>query len=539
MPALKPEDVIIRGNSADQEKQNWVSQYRDAYEFALPMRNLYSTFQPGADKMNRVFNSTQIISTQKFASRLQSNLTPPNNEWLDFLPGTNILDQDKDEARRILKEAQKKFFAILGNSNFDTVITEYYLDLAVGTAAMLVMEGDDDNPVIFTAVPNAQLSLDEGPLSSVDGVFRQHTIAARNIETTWNDLTPQGKTKIAQLIAEANKLKKDSKVNILEATYFDFKEKVFYYQVILKGTQDNSNISQPTQVQNLDTGGSTLLVERRLDESPWVITRWIKVAGEVFGRGPLLFALPDIKTLNKTTELMLQNASMAISGLWGVSNDSIANLDMVELSAGTFLPLDRIEDIKRLDIPGDLNVGEAVAEKLENNIRAALFDRALPDPTGAVRSPTEIIQRVRELAQDIGAPFSRIYAELLKPLATRVTNIMVKRGLLEFPLKFNGRAVKVVPTSPLAREQNINDLDSAVQWLQIIQSLGPEVLLGSVKVEDFAQWSAEKLGVDPNLARDEAERANLQEQVAQLLAAAQAAQAGQPEQEESAAQTPA
>jgi len=528
MPALKPEDVIVRANSADQEKQNWVSQYRDAYEFALPMRNLYSTFQPGADKMVRVFNSTQIISTQKFASRLQSNLTPPNQEWLDFVPGTEILPENKDEALKLLQDAQTKFFGVLENSNFDTVITEYYLDLAVGTAVMLVMEGDDENPVVFTAVPNAQISLDEGPLGNVDGVFRQSTVAARNVEATWPDLTPAGKAKINMLLQESNKLKKDSKLNILEATYFDFKEKKFWYQVILKGTQDDSNISQPTQVQNLDTGGSTLLVERRLDESPWIITRWIKVAGEVFGRGPLLFALPDIKTLNKASELMLQNASMAISGLWAVANDSIANLDMVQLSAGTFLPMDRIEDIKRLDIPGDLSIGEAISEKLENNIRAALFDRALPDPTGAVRSPTEIIERVRELAQDIGAPFSRIYAELLKPLATRVTNIMVKRGLLDFPLEFNGRAVKVIPTSPLAREQNINDLESAVQWLQIVQSLGPEVLFGTVKVEDFAQWSAEKMGIDLELARDKSEREGIQEQVAQLIAAAQQAQTDQP-----------
>lgn len=527
MPSLKPADVIIRGNAADQEKQNWVSQYRDAYEYALPQRNLYSTFQPGADKMNRVFNSTPIIATQKFASRLQSNLTPPNMEWLDFVPGTAINPDNKEEALAVLQPQQKKFFGLIENSNFNTVVTEFYLDLAAGTAVMLVMEGDDDNPVIFTAVPNAQISLDEGPMGSVDGVFRQHTMAARNIEPTWADLTPAGKAKINELINESNKVKKDSKVNILEATYFDHKEKVFWYQVILKGTQDSSNISQPTQVQNSDTGGSTLLVERRLDESPWIITRWIKVAGEVFGRGPLLFALPDIKTLNKATELQLQNASMAISGLWGISNDSIANLDMVELSAGTFLPMDNVEDIKRLDVPGDFSISQAVIEKLENNVRAALFDRALPDPTGAVRSPTEIVERVRELAQDIGAPFSRIMSELLKPLATRVTNIMVKRGLLDFPLKFDGRAVKVIPTSPLAREQNIHDLESAVQWLQIIQSMGPEVLLGSVKVEEFAAWSAEKLGVDQMLARDKGERQALQEQVAALLAAAQQAQAEQ------------
>jgi len=530
MPALTVEQTIIRGNSADQEKQNWVSQYRDAYEFGIPMRNLYSTFQPGADKMVRVFNSTPIISTQKFASRLQANLTPPNQFWLDFLPGTEIREEDKDQSQLILQDVQKKFFGVIENSNFDTVITEYYLDLAVGTAAMLVMDGDDENPVIFTAVPNAQISLDEGPMGAVDGVFRQHSVAARNIEATWDDISPEGKAKINEMVKESNRRKDnaEAKANILEATYFDHKEKVFWYQVILKGTQDNSNISQPTQVQNLDTGGAVLLVERRLVETPWIITRWIKVAGENFGRGPLLFALPDIKTLNRTTELMLQNASMAISGLWAVANDSVANLDMVQLSAGTFLPLDNVEDIKRLDIPGDFSVGQAITEKLENNIRAALFDRSLPDPTGAVRSPTEIIERVRELAQDIGAPFSRINAELLKPLATRVLNIMTRRGLIDFPIKLNGRAVKVVPTSPLAREQNINDLESAVQWLQIVQSIGPEVLFGTVKVEDFAEWSAEKLGVDLKLARDKGERTNLQQEVAQLIAAAQSAQAIQP-----------
>jgi len=219
---------------------------------------------------------------------------------------------------------------------------------------------------------------------------------------------------------------------------------------------------------------------------------------------------------------------MAISGLWGVVNDSIANLDMVQLSAGTFLPLDRIDDIKRLDVPGDFGIGEAISEKLENNIRAALFDRSLPDPTGAVRSPTEIVERVRELAQDIGAPFARINSEMLKPTASRVLNIMTRRGLLDFPLKIDGRAVKVVPTSPLAREQNINDLESAVQWLQIVQSIGPEVFMGTVKVEDFAEWSAEKLGIDTDLVRDEGERAAIQDQIAQLIAAAQTAQAEQP-----------
>lgn len=532
MPVLTKDEVSKRAATADQEKQNWVSQYRDAYEFGIPQRNLYSTFQPGADKMTRIFNSTPILSTQKFASRMQSNLTPVDQFWLDFVPGVDIPPEAEESVRLKLQQIQKRFFAVIQNSNFDTVINEFYLDLAVGTAAMLVMEGDDDHPVVFTAVPNAQLSLDEGPMGSVDGVFRQHSVEPRNIIPTWLDIK-----KNATALAVVNKLITDSsndqnsggKANILEATYFDHDSNKWIYQVILKGSQDNSDISQPTAVQNLgNPGGSVLLVERRLNESPWIVTRWVKVSGETFGRGPLLFALPDIKTLNKTTELMLQNASMQISGLWAVANDSVANLDMVQLSAGTFLPVDNVEDIKRLDIPGDLSVGEAISEKLENNIRAALFDRSLPDPTGAVRSPTEIIERVRELAQDIGSPFARVNSEMIQPVAQRVLNIMTRKGLIDTPVKVNGLSVKAQPTSPLARQQNINDLEAAVQWLQIVQSMGPEVMLGSIKVEDFASWSADKLGVDASLPRGEVEREDMKEQVAALIAQAQLEQQGQP-----------
>lgn len=524
MVAAVLEVTVKRANAANDAKQNWVSQYRDAYQFALPMRNLYETTQPGSDKMNRVFDSTAIISTQKFASRLQSNLTPPFQQWLDFLPGTDIPDRMRPGAIAKLQDVKKKFFGVIENSNFDTAITEFYLDLAVGTGVLLILEGDDENPVIFSAVPNAQVSLDEGPMGSVDGVFRQYNLAARNIEATWSDLLPGGKEAVDRLVKENGQNQDGAEANILEATYFDFKKKIFWYQVILRGSQPAMNISQPVNAQNLDKQTPTLLVERELKESPWIITRWMKVAGEVFGRGPILFALPDIKTLNKTIEFMLQNASMSINGLWETVNDSIANLDMVHLAAGTFFPVDKMGDIKRLDTPGNFEIGTGVAERMAGNIRQTLFDRGLPDPTGAVRSPTEIIERVRELAEDIGAPFSRIFSELLRPMATRVLNIMERKVIIDSPLKLNGKAVKLQATSPLAKQQSLNDLQSALQWLEILQSMGPEVVFGTVKVEDFAEWSGEKIGVDQKLIRSESERGQVQEMIVRAIAQAKTAQ---------------
>jgi len=220
---------------------------------------------------------------------------------------------------------------------------------------------------------------------------------------------------------------------------------------------------------------------------------------------------------------MLQNASMSINGMWQTVNDSITNLDMVNLAAGTIFPVDKIDDIKRLDTPGDLNVGEAVSEKMKESIKTALFDRGLPDPKGAVRSATEIIERQKELAQDIGAPFSRIMSELIRPFASRTLNIMAKRGLIEFPVKLDGRAVKIQATSPLAKEQALNDLESAVNWLNIVKELGPEVMFGGIKVEDFPEWAGEKLGVDQELIRDESERTEVVKTIANAVAQAKVA----------------
>jgi hypothetical protein len=56
-----------------------------------------------------------------------------------------------------------------------------------------------------------------------------------------------------------------------------------------------------------------VVVERTLRYNPFIVFRWSVMPGEVYGRGPVLFALPDAKSLNKTKELILKNASMAVS----------------------------------------------------------------------------------------------------------------------------------------------------------------------------------------------------------------------------------
>ena len=53
-------------------------------------------------------------------------------------------------------------FSVLRQTNFDLAIGEFLLDLAVGTACMLVLPGDDEEPIKFIPVPQYLIAFEEG-----------------------------------------------------------------------------------------------------------------------------------------------------------------------------------------------------------------------------------------------------------------------------------------------------------------------------------------------------------------------------------------
>ena len=64
---LTPEQIMKRQQLAQTKKDEFQQLYQDAYEFALPQRQLYGVWEGGSigsKKMQRVFDSTAINSTQ-------------------------------------------------------------------------------------------------------------------------------------------------------------------------------------------------------------------------------------------------------------------------------------------------------------------------------------------------------------------------------------------------------------------------------------------------------------------------------------------
>jgi len=502
---MSVDEILRRSEKAQRDKDLFENLYTDAYEFALPQRQLYGYYDgnsKGAKKMSRVFDSTAINSTQRFANRLQSGIFPPQRKWCRLEPGTDVPVEQRDQAQAIMDVYMEKMFAVIKQSNFDIAIGEFLLDLAVGTACMMVQPGDDISPINFTPVPMFLVSYEEGANGTVDKIYRRMRMKAEAIQQQWKDAI------FSDHLQQMFDSKPTDDVDLLEATVYDPERGDWCYHVLEVKTKEE-------------------IVYRRMLSSPWVISRYSKIAGEVYGRGPLLTAMPDIKTLNKTLELLLKNASLAVAGVYTAADDGVLNPQTVKIVPGAVIPVARNggpqgESLRALPRAGDFNVSQIVINDLRANIKRTLLDESLPPDNMSARSATEVVERMKELAQNLGSAFGRLINETMIPLVSRILQVMDERGLVNMPLKVNGLEIKVSPVAPLAMAQNMEEINNIVQFMQLTSTMGQEGML-AVKTGELIDYIGDKLGIPSAIRNTAAERGFLMERQQQMMLQQQAA----------------
>ena len=504
MTKLKPQELKKRFDQAERQKAHWRAIYVDAYRYALPNKNLYDGYYegsvPGQNKMKQVFDSTAMQSTQKFANRIQSGLFPPQQAWCRLQPGEQIPEERQIEVQQILDRYANQMFSVMRQSKFDLSIGEFLQELAIGTAVMLILPGDEVEPIRYTCIPTFQICYDEGPNGSVEKVYRKFKRPYEVLDQEFPDI------KIPQSMAKKYEQNPTDEVELVEGTYFDKQTGNIHYQII-------------------DYSGQEELVYRELKSFPWVISRYSKTAGERYGRGPVLLALPDIKSLNTTKNLGLKNASLSIGGVFTASDDGVLNPNTVRIVPGAIIPVARNggpqgESLKPLPRSGDPQLTQFTSNDLIASIKTIMLDESLPPDNMSARSATEIQERMKQLSQNLGSAFGRLISETMYPIVRRTLELMNELGMIELPLKVNGLQVKISPTAPLAMAQNMEKVNEVLNYMKILQGLGPQgqLFLNQDKAMDFI---ADNLGIPASLRTTPEERQALIQQAQQMAQMAQ------------------
>jgi hypothetical protein len=454
---MEPSDLLARFGRALERRRPLEPLWQACYDHVLP----------GPAGGAALFDATAADAAEQLAASLLAELTPPWSRWFGLSPARSL----EDHAAVALEEAAMTLQGHFDRSNFVVEMHQAFLDLVVaGTGLLLVEEAPlgESSAFRFTAVPIRSAVLEEGPDGRLSTVFRQMRLTAGQLRARFPAATLP--PDLARAAAEDD----PAQHPVLEAVWPE--RGATRYAVLL------ADAAQPL-----------LLAEGRFAETPCIAFRWLKVPGETYGRGPVMKALPDIRTANKVVELVLKNASIAVTGIWQAEDDGVLNPDTVKLVPGAIIPkAPGSAGLTPLAAPGNFDVSQLVLQELRARIRTALLADRLGPPQEARTTATEVLERSAQTARLLGASYGRLQAELLTPLVTRCLAILRRRGEIP-PLLLDGRDVALRYESPLARVQGRADAANTLLFLQSAASLGGEAA-AQIDAAAATRWLARTLG---------------------------------------------
>jgi hypothetical protein len=444
--SLSPETLLMRQTAAETRRRPWESIWQDCYDHVL-------NGTPGSGGP-ALYDATAPDAAEQLAASLLAELTPPWSRWFGLVPSRGLADgPDGSAAAAALEEAAETLQGHLDRSNFAVEMHQAFLDLVVaGTGVLLVEEAPAGaaSALRFTAVPLREAVLEEGPSGRLDIVYRSVMLDASAILARY-----PGAALPPVLTVPDKDGASPRRMRVVEAVWPERSGSGF--------------------LAVLDHDGQPVpLASGRFLDSPFIAFRWMKVPGEVYGRGPVMKALPDIRTANKVVELVLKNASIAVTGIWQAEDDGVLNPATVRLVPGAIIPkAPGSTGLTPLAAPGNFDVSQLMLDDLRGRIRHALLADRLVAPRGGQMTATEVLERSAETARLLGATYGRLQSELLTPLIGRCLAILRRRGEVP-PILLDGREVRLTYQSPLARVQGRADAANTLLFLQAVAALGPQ-----------------------------------------------------------------
>ncbi len=388
----------------------WLARWDVAMRYTMPTSD--------ADAAT-LFDATAADAVDNLAASIYSLMTPPESLWLTLIPESDA-SPDADAATAALR-------ANLNDSNFYTTIHQCYLDLVIlGTACLFMSETPigASSAFSFTAVPMRDIAI------LPNAVFHTATMPAREVLEKYPTWTPPADI--------ADQIKRDpaTPLRLVQS---------------LVGTDFTAWLDVGGDIEN------NIVARGTFETNPYIIFRWSVLSGEQYGRGPVLRALPDIKTANKVVELVLKNATIAVSGIWQADDDGVINLNNINLTPGAIIPKAvGSSGLTPLSSGADFDVSQIILKDLRERIRHALLADRLGLLSEKEMTATEIMARNSDMMRILGATYGRLLHEFIRPLTDRGLQILSRRGVIA-PIVLNSDAELkyIAPIAQMAVSENL------------------------------------------------------------------------------------
>ncbi len=494
-----------------QRRSNWEAHWQEISDVVLPRRGDFTGRQERGGKrgLNAV-DSTAIIANELLAAGLHGMLTNPASKWFTLRLTDEAL-MEVDEVRVWLQEVERRIYVSLNTpaASFASHMHELYMDLtAFGTAIMFIGNRDIDNQLTFSTRHLKECYLSENSDGYIDTVYRKFEFSARQIVQKW------GLKNVTRRIKDCHdKGKLDETFAIIHCVY--------------PRMDREYNSKRPDQMPIASIyileQDNHVLSEGGYEEMPYVAPRWVKAAGEVYGRGPGMATLPDVKMLQEMSKTVLKAAQKVVDPPLQLEDDSLLS-PVRTVPGGLNFRRAGTERIEPLMTGANIPIGLDMLQDVRARIREGFFIDQLQLHQGPQMTATEVLQRTEEKLRLLGPVLGRLQSELLGPMIQRVFGILGRSALLPpLPPTLEEAEYNIEYVSPLARAQRQIEANGLLRVFEVggpLAQIDPSSMQ-IIKGSETIRWLGELFGVPNHLFLSREELAEMQQAQAQQQQQAQ------------------
>ena len=507
--------LVKRKGKLKAQRGTWESNWQELTNLVLPNEADFNTERSiGGKRTTHVYDSTGIHANEMLAAGLHGMLTNPASNWfsLRIKDDQNNL-ADSSEAKQWLEDTTNVILSEIAAPSvaFSSHIHEYYLSLcSIGTACIFIGDPVNREGVSFRAIHIEEIFIAENADGIIDTVFRSFEMTVRQIVQKW------GEKSLSPRIAKMYEKKDyDKQVQLLHCVY--------PREDMDKGKKAATML--PVASVYIDEKDKHVLAEGGFNEMPYMVSRWSKAVGEVFGRSPAMTALPDIKMLQEIMKTTIKAAQKVVDPPLLVPDDGVlgpvrtipGGLNYYRASSGA-----RIEP---LQTGANIGLSYEMMNDLRERIRTMFFLDQLQFQGAPRMTATEVVERTERTLRLLGPTLGRLQSEFLGPMIERIYGVLSRAERLpEPPESIAEQELKIEYVSPLARAQRQSETQGIMRTLEFIgpiAGMDPQAAQ-VVKGADTVRHIAELNGVPPMLLKSDEE----------LLAEAKAQQEAQAAQQQ-------
>jgi len=376
------------------------------------------TRTPGEKRTQHQYDSTAGAALTKFASVMESMLSPRNQRYQRVVPSDKDLLKDR-VSRLWFEDVTDLLFKYrqAPKANFQSQNHENYMALgAFGTGAVFVDALKDERGLRYKAVHLGEIYFAENHQGIIDKAIRRFQPTARQLVQRWGD-------KVSSKIKEAvEKNKSETRFAILHCV--KPREDLDPSRLDYRGMEVGSYY--------VEEAAKNLLGEGGYHSFPYAISRYVQAPGEVYGRGPAMECLPAIKVLNEQKKTMLKQGHRIVDPVILAADDGV--IDGFSLKPG-FINYGsmsgdgkRLVDVLptgRLEVAKDMMDLERIA--IHDSFLITLFQILTENPS---MTATEVLERTREKGMLLSPTMGRQQSEYFGPLTDRELDVLGQQGLL-------------------------------------------------------------------------------------------------------------